>query len=96
MAGESEVLFSLSGRLHVILRRATNRIIDVEWLAINGEYARAVIELARDADTAELNELADRIEEIHPLLARQIKPVATHIPPAPAEQQEDKYLFSLR
>ncbi len=96
MAGESEVLFSLSGRLHVILRRATNRIIDVEWLAINGEYAKAVIELARDADVSELHELADRIEEIHPLLLRQKKPVATQISPVLEEQKADKYLFSLR
>ena len=47
MAGEMEQLFSVVGRVYVILRRETNRMIDVEWAIANAEYAREVIRLAR-------------------------------------------------
>lgn len=78
MAGEMEKLFSLAGRVYVLLRRETNRMIDVEWVTVNAEYAREVISLARATGLQELEELAGRIEVTHPLL--------------PAEKQDESAL----
>ena len=68
MAGDKERLFSLAGRVYVLLRRQTNRMIDVEWVITNADYAREVVSLARGTGIAELVEMAEHIEEIHPLL----------------------------
>jgi hypothetical protein len=70
MHGDMEILFSLAGRLHVLLRREMNRIIDVEWMCADPVYAREVIKLARTVETDELLKLADRVEEVHPLFQR--------------------------
>lgn len=37
MAGEMEILFSLAGRIYVLLRRESNRMIGVEWLIENAD-----------------------------------------------------------
>ena len=91
MSGEMEILFSLAGRVHVLLRRENNRIIDVEWLCADPSYAKEVIKLMRAAPSDELHKLAERIEEIHPLLPRIERPAVPlmHIP-------ESKYVTSLR
>ena len=70
MHGNLEIIFSLAGRIHVLLRREINRIVDVEWLCSDAAYAREVIKLARNVQSEELRKLADRIEEVHPLLPR--------------------------
>ena len=70
MHGNLEIIFSLAGRMHVLLRREINRIVDVEWFCANAAYAREVIKLARNVQSEELDKLADRIEEVHPLLPR--------------------------
>jgi len=93
MAGEMEQLFSVVGRVYVMLRRETNRMIDVEWAITNADYAREVIELARTTGVDELIELADRIEDTHPLLPR-IKRVEV-IPPT-VLFDAPKYVQSLR
>lgn len=89
MSGEMEILFSLAGRLHVLLRRETNRIIDVEWMCADAAYAREVVKLARSTDSDELHRLAERVGEVHPLLPR-----AVVVPLRPATEQ--KYMTSLR
>ncbi|MBI5891805.1 MAG: hypothetical protein HZB47_14245 [Nitrosomonadales bacterium] len=91
MSGEIEVLFSLAGRLHVLLRREINRIVDVEWLCIDAAYAREVIKLARTLGSEELHLLADRVEEVHPMLPRAVE-FAHAIP----RQDESKYVATLR
>ena len=91
MSGEMEILFSLAGRMHVLLRREVNRIIDVEWICINAAYAKEMIRLARSVGSDELHKLCDRIEEVHPLLPRPEIPV----PPLLAAS-EPKYLKTLR
>ncbi len=40
MSGEMEILFSLAGRLHVLLRREINRIIDVEWMCADASLRK--------------------------------------------------------
>lgn len=94
MSGETEVLFSLAGRIHVLLRRESNRIIDVEWMFSDALYAKEVVRLARTATSQELQELAERVEEVHPLLPR-IKREAP-MPQAPPYIPEMKYVASLR
>lgn len=91
MHGNMEIIFSLAGRMHVLLRREINRIVDVEWFCTNAVYAREVIKLARTAQSAELDKLADRIEEVHPLFPR-IEESAMLVPLAP----ETKYVKTLR
>lgn len=91
MSGEMEVLFSVAGRIHVLLRRELNRIIDVEWMCADPVYAREVIKLARAADSEELPKLADRVEEVHPKFLRTER-VDDHIP----AMAESKYMTTLR
>ncbi len=94
MEGKKEVLFSLAGRIHSMLRRHSNRIIDVEWLCSDATYALEVIRLARADGTEELQKLADRIEEVHPLLHR-IKPRVVENELDTADSSS-KYIISLR
>jgi hypothetical protein len=86
-----EILFSLAGRMHVLLRREINRIVDVEWMCIDAAYAKEVIKLARTVESDELHKLADRVEEVHPLLPR-IEQLAASTPP----RTEAKYVATLR
>ena len=87
----NEILFSLAGRMHVLLRREINRIVDVEWMCVDSAYAKEVIKLARTLESDELHKLADRVEEVHPLLPRTVQLVAP-IPP----KSEAKYVATLR
>ena len=91
MSGEIEVLFSVAGRIHVLLRRELNRIVDVEWMCADAVYAREVIKLARTADSDELHKLADRVEQVHPKFLHTER-VVDHIP----AMAESKYMTTLR
>jgi len=91
VSGDMEILFSLAGRIHVLLRRETNRIVDVEWMCADAAYAREVIKLARSVESEELHKLADRVEEVHPLLPR-----IELIEPAIPYREEPKYVATLR
>ncbi|MGE5758066.1 MAG: hypothetical protein ACM3W8_04290 [Sideroxydans sp.] len=91
MSGEMEILFSLAGRIHVLLRREINRIIDVEWMCADPAYAQEVIKLARSTGSDELHKLADRVEEVRP----QLRPIAHPDVPVP-HRAESKYVATLR
>jgi hypothetical protein len=91
MSGEMEVLFSVAGRIHVLLRREINRIIDIEWMCADPVYAREVIKLARTVDSDELHKLADRVEQVHPKFLHTER-VVDHIP----AMEESKYMTTLR
>lgn len=93
MSGEMEKIFSLSGRVHVLLRRESNRIVDVEWMSVNADYVREILRVIRATENPELHELALRIETLHPRLPRV--PQARREVEAEEEHQE-KYLYSLR
>ncbi len=93
MSGETEILFSLAGRMHVLLRREINRIIDVEWICANPAYASEIIKLARTVGSEELQKLADRVEEVHPGLPRAGHGHIAEPVPAAAEP---KYVATLR
>jgi len=96
MPGDMEKLFSITGRIYVLLRRETNRMIDVEWMVANAVYAREVIRLVREAGHAELMELAERVEQTHPLMERVKSPPPVIVTEKPAPQESRKYVNTLR
>lgn len=91
MSGEMEILFSLTGRMHVLLRRETNRIIDVEWMCADAAYAREVLRLVSLTQSDELHKLAERIHEVHPELIKEEYHPAYRMAP-----KDSKYMSSLR
>lgn len=91
MAGDKEILFSLAGRIHVLLRRENNRIIDVEWMCADISYAKEVLRLATAADSGELHKLAERVEQVYPLFPKAEKMI---VPVQPVV--EHKYMNTLR
>ena len=92
MTGEMEILFSLTGRMHTLFRREINRIIDIEWMCVDAAYAREIIKLAYATDIEELHKLAERVEELHPLLAHY----EYEVEPMPPVRSETKYVATLR
>lgn len=76
----------IAAHLYVTLRRSANRVIDVEWMSKNEEYAREVIHLARQQDSEEVKHYADRYEE---LMFGVPTPAAPVIKPAVVETTTD-------
>lgn len=56
----------IAAHLHVLLRRKSGRVTDVEWMASNAEYAQEVIRFARiqakESGHADLDEWANKLE----------------------------------
>lgn len=103
MDSESHI-YGLLGRIHVLMRRALNRITDVEYMRINADYARAIVQIAEATDNAELHELCGKLR-----IAMELDgPVAP--PPKektfsfglgskkepPPEEGDERYIGSLR
>lgn len=95
MSGEMEVLFSLTGRMHTLFRRGVNRIIDIEWMCADAAYAREIIKLAYATDNEELHKLAERVEQLHPLLVDEEMPIV-NIPHGAPPKADSKYVATLR
>ncbi len=55
---------SIASLMYVSLRRLTSRIIDVEWMMHNQDYAKEIIALARRQGNVELQHYAERMEEL--------------------------------
>ena len=55
------VLYGLLGRIHLLMRRVTNRITDVEYMRTNKDYAREIVRLANETGHEELMDLAGRL-----------------------------------
>ena len=74
-----------AAHLHVLLRRKTGRVTDTAWMALNADYAQAIVRFAREKAEqdghSELLPLADRLESLM-LPAR--KPVPPPVPVLPA------------
>lgn len=70
---------ALAAHLHVVLRRKTGRVTDVEWMAANTEYATEIVRFARqkaaEDHAPELAEWADKLERVMAV------PLATRNPP---------------
>lgn len=87
---------ALAAHLHVVLRRKTGRVTDVEWMAANTEYAAEIVRFARlkaaEDNAPELAEWADKLARAmaapqlparRPLLERAASPPAA-VPGPPA------------
>jgi hypothetical protein len=48
-------IMAIAAHLHVILRRKTGRVTDIEWLVANADYAKAIVDFAK----AKARELSD-------------------------------------
>jgi hypothetical protein len=94
MVGDKEILFSLAGRIHVLLRRENNRIIDVEWMCADISYAKEVLRLATAANSDELHKLAGRVEQVYPLFPKvpKVEKMITSV----QSEVERKYMNTLR
>ncbi|MEZ0232173.1 MAG: hypothetical protein ACAH12_04990 [Methylophilaceae bacterium] len=55
---------AVAAHLYVTLRRTANRVIDVEWMSKNEEYAREILRLSRSLGAEDLSRYADRYEEL--------------------------------
>jgi len=83
---------AVAAHLYVTLRRNANRVIDVEWMGKNDEYAKEILRLCRSLGFDDLTKYADRYEELmlsKPVAAPAPPPVATPAAPeasaSPAE-----------
>ena len=77
---------AIAAHLYITLRRKLNRVIDVEWLAQNEEYAREIIAISRKPGMEEVTRYVDRLEEI--IFG---KPILKVVEPEPVF--EEKRLF---
>jgi hypothetical protein len=77
-------IYGLLGRIHVLMRRALNRITDVEYMRINAEYTREILRIAEATDNAELHELCGKLR------------VAMELDgPVPPQREEKRFSFGL-
>ncbi|BCM25845.1 hypothetical protein [Methyloradius palustris] len=53
---------AVAAHLYVTMRRVANRVIDVEWMSKNEEYAKAILSLARQQGAEDLTHYADLYE----------------------------------
>lgn len=104
--------FALMGRLHVILRRETGRVTDIEYMRHDPDYCRHVLDLAGQVGNDALPEICARLREIFfgedglfmvqpslPLLAPRVPPTAAPSLPAGTaspEAEEQAYVGRLR
>jgi hypothetical protein len=84
---------AIAAHLYITLRRSANRVIDVEWLAKNEEYAKEIIRLARAQDSDELKHYADLFEEEvfgKPAPAKPSKPPAEELSKPPMDEPAEE------
>ncbi|MDH2919336.1 MAG: hypothetical protein PXX73_09110 [Sideroxydans sp.] len=89
----NDQLFAVLGRVYVLLRRETHRMIDVEWAVVNTDYALEVIHLARNTKNSDLLALANQIQLLHPQIKRDPSAADSVNEASPAP---DKYFQTLR
>lgn len=86
---------AIAAHLYVTLRRVANRVIDIEWMAHNEEYARAIIKLAVEQGNEELARQALRYQAL--LDGEPAREDATRTQAeAPADTVKKRYIGSLR
>ena len=57
--------FALMSRLHVALRRQTQRITDIEYMRVSPDYCRHVLDLAAKSVLPDIKELGAKLEELY-------------------------------
>ena len=93
MHTNNDELFAVLGRVYVLLRRETHRMIDVEWAVVNTDYALEIIHLARDTKSTDLLALANQIQLLHPGIKN---PPTERAEAAITPPSQDKYFTTLR
>lgn len=96
------VIYSLLGRIHVIMRRVLNRITDVEYMRVNKEYAREIVRIGEGTEHAELVELCTKLRgamdlDLPDAPGKRGGFLAKRAPSeVPYEAPQDRYVGSLR
>lgn len=99
-----------AAHLHVLLRRKTGRVTDTEWMAVNADYAQAIVRFARERAEqdghTELLPLADRLESLvlpqrkpaptPPVASPSATATATMVAPQAANDVSARYIGRLR
>lgn len=57
--------FALMARLHVILRRQTGRVTDIEYMRIDPVYCRHVLNLAQTLQNDDLPPICEKLQEVY-------------------------------
>jgi hypothetical protein len=66
-------LLAIAAHLHVVLRRKTGRVTDIEWMVSNREYAMEIVRFTRARATEDkVPELAEWAEKLHRALIQQV------------------------
>lgn len=73
-------IMAVAAHLHVILRRKTGRVTDVEWLVANYDYTQAIVQFAK-LKSHELNDTELELWALKLELANQQRP--TKLPAKP-------------
>jgi hypothetical protein len=100
---------AIAAHLYITLRRKLNRVIDVEWLVKNEDYAREVIGMARQPGLEEAAHYTDRMEELifgkimrqrpaepKPVTIPKIVETPSQSSEVPSEDSARQYIGSLR
>ena len=56
-----DVIYGLLGRVHILMRRVTGRVTDVEYMKVNKPYAREIVRLGQEAGNDELESVTSRL-----------------------------------
>lgn len=65
LAGLENQAFALMARLHVIIRRQSGRVTDIEYMRIDPVYCRYVLNLALSMPNDDLPQICERLQEIY-------------------------------
>lgn len=96
----------IAAHLHVLLRRKSGRVTDVEWMASNAEYAHEIIRFtriqAKEGGHTDLDEWASKLEAA--MLQREPKrgfgsAATANAPPtefAPPDAMSARYVRGIR
>lgn len=57
--------FALMGRLHVALRRGSGRVTDIEYMRIDPNYCRHILDLVATSEIEDLRQIGRKLEAIY-------------------------------
>ncbi|MGV3741657.1 MAG: hypothetical protein ACO1NO_05055 [Burkholderiaceae bacterium] len=65
LAGLENQAFALMARLHVIIRRQSGRVTDIEYMRIDPVYCRYVLNMALNMPNEDLPQICQKLQEIY-------------------------------
>jgi hypothetical protein len=57
--------FALMARLHVIIRRQTGRVTDIEYMRLDPVYCRHVLNMAQELPNDDLPHICEKLQDIY-------------------------------